>query len=102
MFKQISALAVVAAFAATPLAAQADEALAKSKACLSCHQVAKKVVGPSFKDVAAKYKGDAAGRAHLIEKIQVGGKGVWGPIPMPKQNITPEEAEKLVDWVLSL
>ena len=81
--------------------AQADEALAKSKNCMACHAIDKKLVGPAYKDVAAKYKGDAKAPAMLAEKIKAGGKGVWGQIPMPPNNVTPEEASKLAAWVLS-
>ncbi|MBK8889292.1 MAG: c-type cytochrome [Dechloromonas sp.] len=80
---------------------QADEALAKSKNCMACHAIDKKLVGPAYKDVAAKYKGDAKAPAMLAEKIKAGGKGVWGQIPMPPNNVTPEEASKLAAWVLS-
>ena len=79
----------------------ADEALAKSKNCMSCHAVDKKLVGPAYKDVAAKYKGDAKAPAALAAKIKAGGKGVWGEIPMPPNNVTPEEAAKLAAWVLA-
>ncbi len=81
--------------------AQADEALAKSKNCMACHAIDKKLVGPAYKDVAAKYKGDAKAPAMLAEKIKAGGKGVWGQIPMPPNNVTPEEATKLANWVLA-
>ena len=81
--------------------AQAGEALAKSKNCMACHAIDKKLVGPAYKDVAAKYKGDAKAPAMLAEKIKAGGKGVWGQIPMPPNNVTPEEAAKLAAWVLS-
>jgi len=80
---------------------QADEALAKSKNCMACHAIDKKLVGPAYKEVAAKYKGDAKAPAMLAEKIKAGGKGVWGQIPMPPNNVTPEEASKLAAWVLS-
>ncbi len=81
-------------------AAQADEALAKSKNCLSCHAMDKKVVGPSYKDVAKKYT--ANDEAMLAEKVIKGGKGVWGPVPMPPNpSVNPEEATKLVKWILS-
>ena len=83
-------------------AAQAGEALAKAKNCMSCHQVATKVVGPAYKDVAKKYAGDKAAEAKLAEKIQKGGKGAWGEVPMPPNNVTPDEAKKLAHWVLSL
>ena len=82
-------------------AAQADEALAKAKNCLSCHAVGKKVVGPSYKDVAKKFS--AKDEAMLAEKVIKGGKGVWGPVPMPPNpSVTPEDANKLVKWILSL
>lgn len=81
----------------------ADEGadLAKAKNCLSCHAVDKKLVGPAYKDVAAKYKGDAKAPAMLAAKVKAGGKGAWGEIPMPPNNVTDEEAKKLVAWVLS-
>jgi len=81
--------------------AQADEALAKAKNCMACHAVDKKVVGPAYKDVAAKYKGDKAAVATRAAKIKAGGKGVWGEVPMPPNNVTPEEATKLATWVLA-
>ena len=80
---------------------QADEALAKAKNCFACHAIDKKVVGPSYKDVAAKYKGDKNAVAALAAKIKTGGKGVWGEVPMPPNNVTPEEATKLATWVLA-
>ena len=81
--------------------AQADEALAKAKNCMACHAIDKKVVGPAYKDVAAKYKSDKAAVATLAAKIKTGGKGVWGEVPMPPNNVTPEEATKLATWVLA-
>ncbi|MDD4882653.1 MAG: c-type cytochrome [Gallionellaceae bacterium] len=94
---------IVAALLALSGTAMADQKLAQSKACLSCHQIDKKVVGPAFKDVANKYKGDAKAEEHLLGVIQKGGKGVWGNVPMPPQpGVKPDEAEALVKWVLSL
>ena len=81
--------------------AQADEALAKAKNCMSCHAVDKKLVGPAYKDVAAKYKGDGKAAATLAAKIKAGGKGVWGEIPMPPNNVSDDEAKKLATWVLA-
>lgn len=82
-------------------AVQADEALAKSKNCMTCHQVDKKVVGPAYKEVAKKYA--AKDEAMLAEKVIKGGKGSWGAVPMPPNpKVTPEEAQKLVKWILSL
>jgi cytochrome c len=78
-----------------------EEALAKSKNCLSCHAVDKKVVGPSYKDVAKKYT--AKDEAMLAEKVIKGGKGVWGPVPMPPNTtVKPDEATRLVKWILSM
>lgn len=82
--------------------AMADEKLATAKGCMACHSVDKKVVGPAYKEVAKKYAGDKTAEAKLIEKVKKGGAGVWGPIPMPANNVTDAEAKDLVHWVLSL
>lgn len=77
-------------------------ALAQAKGCLACHQVAVKVVGPAYKDVAAKYKGEAGALDMLVQKVKAGGVGTWGQIPMPPQMAaTDEEIKTLVKWVLS-
>ncbi len=90
------------AFAATAPAI-ADEALAKSKNCMACHGVDKKLVGPAFKDVAAKYAGQAGIEDKLAQKIMKGSSGVWGPVPMPANaQVNADEAKKLASWVLSL
>jgi len=95
--------AAVAAGLLSAAPAFADEALAKSKNCLACHSVDKKLVGPAYKDVAAKYKGDAGAAAKLAEKVQKGGSGTWGQIPMPPNpQVNADEAKKLVAWILSL
>ncbi|NDY92174.1 c-type cytochrome [Ideonella livida] len=91
------ALAVVASSPAL-----ANQELATKKNCMACHAVDKKVVGPAYKDVAAKYKGDKAMVAKLAEKIQKGGAGVWGNVPMPANNVTPDEAKTLATWVLGM
>lgn len=100
----MKAIVIAAAvFAMTAGVASADEALAKKSACMSCHQVAKKVVGPSFQDVAKKYKGDASAAAHIVTVIKKGGKGVFGPVPMPPHpQVSDADAKKLADWVLSM
>lgn len=96
----IAAAAVLAMGAGV---ASADQALAQKSACMSCHQVAKKVVGPSFQDVAKKYKGDAKAADHIVTVIKKGGKGVWGPVPMPPHpQVSDENAKKLADWVLAM
>jgi cytochrome c len=88
--------------------AAADLDLAKKSGCLACHSVEKKVVGPAWKDVAAKYKGDAGAKAALIEKVKKGGKGNWtevtGGAPMPPYSprVADADIEKLVDFVLGL
>ncbi len=77
-------------------------ALARDKGCLACHGVDKKIVGPALKDIAAKYKGDAGAVANLVDKVKTGGKGVWGPIPMPPNaTLSDDEMKKLVVWVLA-
>jgi cytochrome c len=86
---------------ATPAAAQ--EELAKKHNCLVCHQVDKKVVGPSYKDVAAKYANDKTAEAKLFEKVKKGGVGVWGQVPMPPNATVPDaDIKALVKWILSL
>ena len=81
--------------------AHADEALAKSKGCLNCHGIDNKVVGPAYKDVAKKYAGQDV-TDQLAAKVIKGGGGVWGQMPMPPNAVTPDEAKKLVTWVLGL
>ena len=83
----------------------ADEsALAQKSGCLACHSIDKKVLGPSYKDVAAKYKGDKTAEAKLVEKVKKGGSGVWGPMPMPANSpqVKDDDIKKIVAWVLSL
>ena len=99
MFAAVAAIAGL--LGSTAAFADAGADLAKAKNCLACHAVDKKLVGPSYKDVAAKYKGDAGAVDTLAAKVKAGGKGVWGQIPMPPNNVTPDEAKKLVTWILS-
>jgi cytochrome c len=83
--------------------AMANEELAKKHACTACHAVDKKVVGPAFKEVAAKYKGNAKAEAMLVEKVKKGGVGVWGQVPMPPNSSVPDaDVKALVKWVLGL
>lgn len=83
--------------------AMADEALAKSKNCMACHAIDKKLVGPSYKDVAKKYAGQKDAEATLVTHVLKGSKGVWGPVPMPANaNVNEAEAKQLVTWVMSL
>lgn len=86
------------------MASAADgQALAQKNACMSCHSVDKKIVGPAFKDVAKKYAGNKAAQAKLAAKVKAGGKGVWGEIPMPPNpQVSPADTNTIVAWVLSL
>jgi len=80
----------------------ANAELAKAKNCLACHAVDKKLVGPAYKDVAAKYAGDKGAAARLAKKIREGGVGVWGQVPMPANpQVSEAEAKTLANWVLS-
>jgi cytochrome c len=100
MKRALLALALAAA-ATSPAFAQLE--LAQSKNCLTCHAVDKKLVGPAYKDVAAKYAGDKSAVAKLTQKVMKGGSGVWGPVPMPANpQVSEAEAKQLVTWILSL
>ena len=100
-----NAVMLSAALAALGLAfgAQAQDAakLAQDKGCLACHQIDKKVVGPAYKEVAAKYRTDKNALPKLVKKVREGGQGVWGQVPMPPNQVSEKEAETLVKWVLS-
>ncbi len=92
---------LVSAFAWT-LPAMAGIELAQKKNCLSCHMLDQKLVGPAYRDVAAKYAGRQDALTILSTKVQTGGTGVWGTAVMPPNAVTPEEARELVSWILSL
>jgi len=101
--KLFPALALVAAAATVSAPALADEALAKAKNCMACHATDKKLVGPAYKDVAAKYAGQKDAADKLAQKVIKGGVGVWGQIPMPANaQVNDAEAKKLVAWILTL
>ena len=96
------ALFALAALAAVAAPALADQALATAKNCMACHAVDKKLVGPAYKEVAAKYAGQKDAADKLAVKIIKGGSGVWGPVPMPANaQVNEAEAKKLAAWVLS-
>lgn len=83
--------------------ANANEELAKKSACLACHTIDKKLVGPAYKEVAKKYAGDAGAEAKLVKKIKEGGSGVWGAIPMPPNtNVSEADVKTLVKWILAM
>ena len=99
--KSFAALILACAGAGTAVAAPPAE-LARDRDCLSCHAVDKKVVGPAFKEVAAKYAGQKDAVDKLTQKVMKGSQGVWGPVPMPANpQVTEAEAKQLVEWVLS-
>jgi cytochrome c len=96
----VLAAAFSAAFSTFPAAAS-DE-LAKKHACCACHTLDKKLVGPSYKDVAAKYRSDKGAAAKLAEKVKNGSQGVWGNVPMPPNSAVPDaDVKALVSWILS-
>lgn len=100
--KRLFFVACALALAGSACAADPME-LAKKSGCLACHEVDKKLVGPSYKDVANKYRGDKTAEAKLIEKVKKGGSGVWGPTPMiPNTLVTDADIKTLVKWILSL
>ena len=93
-------LGIAGALSAAPAAA--SEELAKKHACFACHAVDKKLVGPSYKDVAAKYRSDKGAEAKLVDKVKKGGTGVWGQVPMPPNGAVPDaDLKALVKWIMS-
>jgi cytochrome c len=98
----LAACAAAATTGAQALDAAAAKALASKSACLACHAVDKKLVGPSYKDVAAKHKGQADAVAKVAARIKSGGSGVYGAVPMPAQpNLKDDELKLLSEWVLA-
>jgi cytochrome c len=94
-------LGIAGALAAAP--ALASEELAKKHACFACHATDKKLVGPAYKEVAAKYKADAGAAAKLAEKVKKGGQGVWGPVPMPPNPaVSDADMKTMVGYILAL
>jgi len=75
-------------------------ALARRAGCIACHSLDARVVGPSFREVASRYQGDANAAARLADKLRTGGSGVWGSVPMPAQAISPDDAAALLHWIL--
>ncbi len=105
--KAILGIAATAALLVAGQAVAADEtALAQKSGCMACHQVAVKVVGPAYKDVAKKYAGDKGAVDKLTAKVIAGGKDVWGPVPMPPKGgnaaLKDEDIKKIVAWVMTL
>jgi len=100
--KKVLLIATTACLSLASAGAFAQADLAKAKNCLACHAVDKKLVGPAYKDVAAKYANDKDAPARLAKKVREGGVGVWGQVPMPANpQVSEAEAQSLVKWVLS-
>jgi cytochrome c len=101
LLTMIAAAAVL--LAGNAYAGDAKE-LAQKSGCLACHSVDKKVLGPSYKDVAAKYKGDKGAEAKLVAKVKAGGSGTWGPMPMPANSpqVKDEDIKSIVQWILAM
>jgi cytochrome c len=96
-------LAAAALAAAGAVHADAAEDLLKKAGCTACHANDKKLVGPAYKDVAAKYKGDAGASAKLAEKVKKGGSGVWGPVPMPPNAaVKDDDIKTMVTYILAM
>lgn len=104
LFSAIVAAALLMAGTAQAADAAAAKALAQKSGCLACHSVDAKVLGPAYKDVAAKYKGDKGAEAKLIAKVKAGGSGVWGNIPMPANSpqVKDEDIKTIVEWILAM
>jgi cytochrome c len=102
--KKITILLLAATITAAGTAVADElEDMMKKNGCNACHSEDKKVIGPSYKDVADKYKGDASAPAKLADKVKKGGSGVWGPVPMPPNATTSDaDIKNLVDWILTL
>ena len=94
-------LALAGTLLVSPVFANAD--LAQKKNCMACHALDKKLVGPAYKDVAAKYRGDKDAEAKLVDKVKKGGVGVWGQVPMPPNStVKDEDIKTLVKWILAM
>jgi cytochrome c len=106
----VVSIASIAAFAAEPAAqpaaapaASGGEALVRKYACIACHSTDKKLVGPAYKDVAAKYRDNKDAERMLIEKVKKGGSGVWGTVPMPANPSVPDgDLQEIIKWILAL
>jgi cytochrome c len=100
--KRLAIFLAAAAVLPASLPAQAQEDLAKKHACFACHAVDKKLVGPSYREVAAKYRGDSGAEAKLADKVKKGSQGTWGQVPMPPNASVPDaDIRALVKWILS-
>ena len=98
-----AAFAAAGLFAAGAVHADAGEDMLKKNGCTACHSIDKKLVGPSYVDVAAKYKGDAGAAAKLADKVKKGGSGVWGQVPMPPNpQVSDADIKSMITYILAL
>ena len=100
--KRLAILLAAAAMVPASFPVSANEELAKKHACFACHAVDKKLVGPSYKEVGAKYRNDPGAEAKLVDKVKKGSQGTWGQVPMPPNASVPDpDVRALVKWILS-
>ncbi|MGH8548937.1 MAG: c-type cytochrome [Methylococcales bacterium] len=99
---RLTSMAFIGAIAAFPV--HANEKLTTDNGCMACHKIDTKAVGPSFKEIAAKYKGDAGAEAAMIDKVKKGGSGAWGAVPMPPNSprVSDADIETMVKWILAM
>jgi cytochrome c len=98
----VSVLVAMGVLSSGSAFASKEKDLATKSACMACHAVDKKLVGPAYQDVAKKYAGDKTAEAKLVDKVKKGGSGVWGPIPMPPNAaVKDEDIKTLVKWILA-
>jgi cytochrome c len=98
LFAVLFALGTIAAGNAT-----ASEKLAQSSGCMTCHSVDRKVIGPGYKEIAAKYRNDKGAEANLVKKVKAGGSGVWGSTPMPPNaHVKEDDIKAIVTWILTI
>lgn len=102
MNKAIAVLLAAGLLAQAPAFASSAEDLFKAKACVACHTLDKKLVGPAFHDVAKKYGDQSDGVAHVMHSIRKGSQGVWGAMPMPPNAVSEDEAKTLAEWIVTL
>ena len=103
MNMKITVLLLTVTVCALNVSAQASEELMEKSGCVSCHRIEQKLIGPSFRDVAAKYKSDKDALPYLLEKVRDGGEGVWGDMPMPPnsvEKISDDDLKSVIEWVL--
>jgi cytochrome c len=103
VFALIAAAGILGTGTAQAADAKAADELMKKNACIACHAIDKKMVGPAYKEVAAKYRGQKDAEPKLVEKVKKGGVGVWGQVPMPPNPaVSDADAKALVAWILTL